>query len=57
VVQVQVITLTESADTAHGLQTLLKGCEAAIRTARAALVKDRSGQKLADFHYFGCQGA
>ena len=30
---VQVIALTEPADTAHGLQTLLKGCEAAIRTA------------------------
>jgi hypothetical protein len=30
---VQVIALTESADPAHGVQTLLKGCETAIRAA------------------------
>jgi hypothetical protein len=30
---VQVIALTEPANPAHGVQTLLKGCEAAIRAA------------------------
>jgi hypothetical protein len=30
---VQVVALTEAADPAHGIQTLLKGCEAAIRAA------------------------
>jgi hypothetical protein len=30
---VQVIALTKSADPAHGVQALLKGCEAAIRAA------------------------
>jgi hypothetical protein len=34
---VQVIALTESADPAHGVQTLLKGREAAIRAATVTI--------------------
>jgi hypothetical protein len=38
-VKVQVIALTEPADPAHGVQTLLKGCEAAICPAEAPIIR------------------